>query len=421
MPECSEINLSSFLDEDKALACVHCGLCLSSCPTFLETGDENLSPRGRIYLMRAIADGKLEIDEESVKSIDSCLGCRACETACPSGVQYGSLLEDTRDHIEATHKRSVVQTALRRIFIEKIFPHPWRLRLALIPAMIAKGLGLRAIMPQFAKDALDLVPDDLASGSTDEPLQPSEANGTVQMIRGCVMPVMFQGTNANTIRLANAAGYKVNQPAGQSCCGALHAHSGQLEEARRLARKNIDAFESTPSDIILINAAGCGSTLKEYGHLLKDDPEYADRAQVFSAKVKDLTEWLPEHLPNLKLETGKDYANGPIVYHDACHLAHPQGITKQPRDLVDSVAPGRRHDLHEAEVCCGSAGTYNLTQPELAEALQRRKIDNILKSGAHIVITSNPGCILQIKAGLKKANRSDIKVLHVADFLAAHL
>ncbi|MEW6306953.1 MAG: (Fe-S)-binding protein [Verrucomicrobiota bacterium] len=404
-----------FLDENKSLACVHCGLCLSSCPTYLETGNENDSPRGRIYLMRAVQGDRLPLADTTVKHIDLCLGCRACEAACPSGVHYGELLESTRDHLEQRHQRSLFQRFLRRVAIERVFPFPARLKLALLPARILKRLGLTAFLPKFARDALQLIPRHTTEAQLPEnlpaALQPARAR--VGFIQGCVMSVMFGDTNHASVALLNRAGCDVITPADQVCCGALYAHSGKLADARECARRNIAAFEALNLDGIIINAAGCGSTLKEYGHLLHDDPAWAARAQAFSAKVKDLTEWLAQSgLKPSSAAPGKT-----VTYHDACHLAHPQRITKPPRDLLRAVVGNRLVDLPESDVCCGSAGSYNLTEPEMAERLQKRKIDNILKTGAQIVVTTNPGCILQIRAGLDKAGAGHIRVLHIADFL----
>ena len=403
--------IEPFIDEDKSLACVHCGLCLSACPTYLETGNENDSPRGRIYLMRAIQAGRLPVDDITVRHIDLCLGCRACEPACPSGVEYGQLLEHTRDHIEKNYSRSVFQKILRRFAIEKIFPFPSRLKLALLPARFIKALRLQWLLPKFARESLELVPDNAEAGRLPEVSSAKETRGSVGFIEGCVMQVMFAPTNLNSVRLLNCAGWDVHTPAGQGCCGALYAHSGQLDLARECARHNIAVFEKLDLEAIIINAAGCGSTLKEYGALLADDPDWAERGEAFSARVKDLTEWVEIsrfaiHDSGLK-----------VTYHDACHLAHPQGITAEPRALVRAVAGENFVELPEAEICCGSAGSYNLTEPEMAARLQRRKIDNILSTGAEVVVTSNPGCQLQIQAGLKKAG-SKMRVMHIADFLA---
>ncbi len=415
-----------FLDYDKSLACIHCGLCLSSCPTYLETGNENDSPRGRIYLMRAVQDGRLPLDDTSVQHIDLCLGCRACEAVCPSGVQYGNLLEHTRDHIEGTYERSTFQNFLRRFVIEKIFPHRERMELAIIPARLAKTLKLEKFLPKFARDALSLIPGN----GKGEPLPPfSAATGTrkgrVGFIRGCVMDVMFSETNQNTVKLLNAAGYDVVVPEQQGCCGALFAHSGNLKRARECARDNINAFANQNLDAIIINAAGCGSTLKEYGELLHGDQKWEQRGKEFSGKVKDITEFLcaandaagDKGSAGASPYQGVAYHRRRVTYHDACHLAHPQHITKQPRDLIKGVAGKNFVELPESDVCCGSAGTYNLTEPEMAERLQNRKIQNIIKTGADIVVTTNPGCLLQIRAGLEKAG-SKIQAMHIADYLA---
>jgi glycolate oxidase iron-sulfur subunit len=403
-----------FIDYDKSLACIHCGLCLSSCPTYLETGNENDSPRGRIYLMRAVQDGRLPLGDTAVKHIDLCLGCRACEAVCPSGVQYGDLLEHTRDHIEKHYQRSTFQTFLRRVAIEKVFPFPWRMKLALLPAKLIRALGVEKFLPKFAREALSLIPKN-ASEVKLPLISPAtaEANrGRAGFISGCVMSVLFGGTNAASVRLLNRAGYEVVTPPEQGCCGALYAHSGQLELARACARHNIEVFERHDLSSIVINAAGCGSTLKEYGHLLHDDPKWAERARQFSAKVKDLTESLAS---GQTTSAGK--VSDKVTYHDACHLAHPQRITKQPRELVRALVGGGFVELPESDVCCGSAGSYNLTEPAMAERLQRRKIENILKTGAKVVVTTNPGCLLQIRAGLQKAGAHEVEALHIADFL----
>ena len=408
-----------FLDENKSLACIHCGLCLSSCPTYLETGNENDSPRGRIYLMRALQEGRLPMDHPTVRHIDLCLGCRACEATCPSGVQYGELLEETRNHIESNYHRSPFQTFLRRIAIEKVFPFPGRMRLALWPAKLVKALRLEKLLPKFVRETLSLIPDDARSAVLPEvsPAPTEAKRGRAGFISGCVMSVMFGETNANSVKLLNRGGYDVITPRSQVCCGALYAHSGKLELARECARRNIEVFEKLNFDTIIINAAGCGSTLKEYHRLLEHDPVWKNRALAFSRKVQDLTEWLATNLwqrPNLLPAQPSPSA---VTYHDACHLAHAQRITQPPREVVRAAAGAGFVELPESDVCCGSAGSYNLTEPAMAERLQRRKVENILKTGAQIVLTTNPGCVLQIRAGLKKAGAHHVQVLHLADYL----
>ena len=416
--------LPRFLDQEKALACIHCGLCLSSCPTYLETGNENDSPRGRIYLMRALQEGRLPLEHAAVRHIDLCLGCRACEATCPSGVQYGELLEHTRDHLEARYKRSTFQTFLRRVAIERIFPFPRRMELALAPARVLKAMGAERWLPKFLREALSLIPDDWKGAALPELSSATspEKGGRVGFVSGCVMSVMFRETNTNSVKLLNRAGCDVVTPREQVCCGALYAHSGQLEKARACARRNISAFEQLGIDAIIINAAGCGSTLKEYHRLLHGDAVWKERALAFTSKVKDLTEWLTESkFPGLSSGLrvdGPAQSPAAITYHDACHLAHAQRITKPPRELVRAAAGKNFVELPESDVCCGSAGSYNLTEPEMAQRLQRRKIENILKTGAKVVVTTNPGCILQIRAGLKKAGAEDVRVMHIADYLA---
>lgn len=403
---------AGFLDEKKSLACIHCGLCLSSCPTYLETGNENDSPRGRIYLMREMDSGRLPAKGAPVEHIDRCLGCRACEAACPSGVQYGALLEETRDHIERKTRRSLWQTFLRRIAIEQVFPFPWRMRLALLPARAIRRVGIESELPRFFRELLGLLPEQIRNFPVPE-LSPAlgEKKGRVAMVSGCVMSVLFSRTNAATVRLLNQIGYDVVIPKDQVCCGALYAHSGRLDLARAAARKNIEVFKAAGVDYIVINAAGCGSTLKEYGHLLEGETD----AREFGKKVVDLTEILTRSAP---IEINTRLTEYRTTYHDACHLAHAQRITAPPRELVMRAAGRNYVELPESDVCCGSAGTYNITEPEMAERLQNRKIKNIIATGAEVVVTTNPGCILQIRAGLKKANADHIKVIHIADYLA---
>lgn len=407
-----------FLDYNKSLACIHCGLCLSSCPTYLETGNENDSPRGRIYLMRALQDQRLPLGAATVRHLDLCLGCRACEAVCPSGVPYGELLEATRDHIQRNYRRSLFQQFLRRVVIEGIFPFPSRMKLSLAPVRWLRKLGLVKFLPAFARASLELVPDNF-SGEPLPNFSPATAprRGRVGFIRGCVMSVMFGPTNAASVRLLNRAGFDVVTPSAQECCGALYAHGGNLALARASARHNIEAFSATQLDAIIINAAGCGSTLKEYHHLLQEDTAWQSRALEFSHKVKDLTEWLTQH--PIPARPSSQRPHSLVTYHDACHLAHPQHITQPPRQLVRAVAGAHYVELPEADVCCGSAGSYNLTEPEMAARLQRRKVENILKTGARVVVTTNPGCLLQIQAGLRAAG-STVRAVHIADYLDEH-
>ena len=406
--------LEPFIDERTALTCVHCGLCLASCPTYLETGDENLSPRGRIYLMRQLLSGRAPLNDATVQPLDVCLGCLGCQTACPSSVRYGELIEHTRDFIEHHHRRSLYQMLLRRVLVEQVFPYPWRTKLALSPLKLIRWLGLEGWLPRFTRPMTSLVPPGFRS----EPLPltslavVTEKKGRIGFIEGCVQSVMFGPTNSAVVRLLARAGFDVVTPPGQGCCGALFSHSGQLEKARDCARRNIAVFERFAVDHIVIGGSGCGATLKEYGLLLKDDPAWAARAKVFADKVRDMVEILSPRSFNLTA------GSGPLVtYHDACHLNHAQGIRQQPRDLLKAVCGSRFVELPESDLCCGSAGSYNLTQPDMASRLQKRKVENILKTGANVVVTTNPGCMLQIRAGLIAAGRADIEVAHLADYL----
>lgn len=413
-----------FLEDAQALACVHCGLCLAACPTYLETGNENESPRGRIYLMRALHEGRLPLAAGVVRHIDLCLGCRACEAACPSGVPYGALLEATREHIEKHHRRSLGQTWLRRVAIERVFPYPRRFKLALRAARLARALGAGQWLPKAARDALALLPAHVARARELPELSPATSvprRGRVGFMRGCVAGVLCAETNAATVALLNRAGFDVLTPRSQACCGALHAHAGRLTRARACARRNLVAFDAESLDAIVVNAAGCGSTLKEYGHLLAGDSGQAARAQRFAAKVQDLSEWLlaqPGFVDALRNAQRADSGRGArVTFHDACHLAHAQGVTRAPRELLRAVVGESFVELPESDLCCGSAGSYNLTEPVMAARLQRRKVENILRTGADVVVTTNPGCLLQIEAGLRAAGAEHVRVRHLADVL----
>ncbi len=410
---------TGFLDTLKASACIHCGLCLASCPTYVETGDENLSPRGRIYLMRAMDKGVIPTTQKSARAIDSCLGCRACEAVCPSGVHYGQLLEETREHLNRSVQRGWKETLLTKVFVEGILAHPERMEIALTPARWIKQAGLERFVPAALREPLSFVdktrPNEQSLPALSHTTRAPKL-GTVALVAGCVMDVMFRETHRSTIRLLLAAGYDVVVPQGQGCCGALFSHNGNMAEARRCAIKNLAAFNVSNLEAVVINAAGCGSTLKDYGPLLAQDPQWAPSARAFSIKTRDLSEMLePESIDWRPSRFRK------VTYQDACHLAHAQRITLAPRNLVKRVAGDAYVEMPESDLCCGSAGSYNLTQPEMAGRLRRRKTGNILSTNTEVVVTSNPGCLLQMRAGLQAAKNSTTQVLHIADFLAAHL
>ena len=399
--------------------CVHCGLCLPTCPTFAELGVEMDSPRGRIRLMKNVWDGRLDADNAAFADhMAKCLDCRACETACPSGVSFGKLMEAARSQVVAARRSSVALALLRRAVFRGLIPSPARLALFARFGYISKRLGartvLRAIGMKRLAELLDLVPDTAPSGA---PLPARFAasgpnRGTVALFTGCVMRAAFAGTNAATARVLARNGIEVLVPATQTCCGALHAHAGERADARDLAKRNIEVLEPLAVDAFIVNAAGCGANLKEYGWLLKDDPSWAERGQRFSSRVKDASEYLAD----MGLAAAPGPVRATVAYDDPCHLIHGQKISAQPRALLAAIPELRLAPLVEADWCCGSAGTYNVTQPELAARLGHRKAQHIVRSGAEMVVTANPGCQMQIEAALRREG-SRVPVVHLMDLL----
>jgi len=414
---------AGFLDEGRALTCIHCGLCLGSCPTYLETGNENDSPRGRIYLMRGLEDGRFALNASTVNHLDLCLGCLACESACPSGVQYGVLLEETREHLDRHYGRRSMRRFIERVIIEGLLPFPRRLALALMPVRLVCRVGLGRWLPSWLRETVSGA-EDRAGRPTLAGFHPATGGarrGTVGLVSGCVMSVLFERTNAATVALLNHAGYDVVIPPTQGCCGALHLHRGRRATAREFARRNLEAFGSDRLDAIIINAAGCGSALKEYGRLLADDPAWAKPARAFSDRVRDLSEFLAGDAGFRQSLSARDPYPGLVAFHDACHLAHAQQIVREPRELLRAVLGDRLVSMPESDVCCGGAGSYFLTQPGMAARLQDRKIGNVLRAGAGTVVTTNPGCLLQIRAGLRRHGNTTVRVMHLADFLWVHM
>jgi glycolate oxidase iron-sulfur subunit len=397
-------------DPAKLTQCVHCGLCLDACPTYQELGTETDSPRGRIHLIRALEEGTLSLDTDVVRHLDLCLGCRACETACPSGVPYGQIIEEARAFVESSHARPWWDTWRRQAMVA-IFPNRKRLRMLLAPVRVLQRLGLWEAIARFVPLA-ELVPKlsrlrplaETIPSTTDE-------QGRVAFLTGCVMSEVFAETNEATVRVLARNGFRVVVPSQQQCCGALHLHGGLREEAKALARRNLDAF---PDDVdaIIINAAGCGSAMKEYGNLLNADPQYAERAAAFSARVRDVTEFLAGLSNTIPMQP----LTARVTYHDACHLAHGQQVRSQPRELLRRIPGLELVDLAEADVCCGSAGSYNLVEPAMSRRLLDRKVTNITNSGATCVVAANPGCALQIQAGLRR-RRLSIRVVHPVELL----
>jgi glycolate oxidase iron-sulfur subunit len=382
--------------------CVHCGFCLPTCPTYVLWGEEMDSPRGRIVLMRA-GHEHAELSDQQVNAWDNCLGCMACVTACPSGVQYDKLIEDTRSQIERNVDRETTDSLHRKLLFA-LFPHPARLR-ALAPLLSAqRALGvqrlfrrtrLRRALPRLA--ALVRLAPAARMADTRRRLPErtdarGERRGSVGLLQGCVQRVFFHGVNAATVDVLTAEGWEVHAPAQPDCCGALQLHSGDDEPARVRARETIAAFEGF--DVVAVNAAGCGAALKDYGHLLRDDPDWAQRAADFSARVRDVSELLAEHEPRAE----RHPLPMRVVYHDACHLAHAQGVRTPPRDMLRGIPELELLEPSEWEICCGSAGVYNLLKPEPAAELGRRKARNLLDTGCNAVVAANPGCALQIAA-----------------------
>ncbi len=383
--------------------CVHCGFCLPACPTYLLSGEEMESPRGRIYLMKAGDEGTVPMDDAFTEHFDSCLGCLSCVTACPSGVQYGALIEAVRPQLERNHPRTRADRLFRGA-VFAVFPYPNRLRVAALvgvvyqrllrPLVRASGLLRRLPVRLQAMEAL-LPPvrlHDLTVRVPEHTPPASPVRQRVALLTGCAQQVFFSEVNSATVRVLAAEGCEVYAPAGQRCCGALSLHAGREPEALDRARALIDCFEGVDVERIAVNVAGCGATMKDYGHLLRDDPLYAQRAAAFSAKVRDITELLDELGP----VAPRHPVPARLAYHDACHLAHAQSIRTQPRAVLATIPGLETVDIPEWDICCGSAGIYNLVEPETAEQLGKRKVDNIRSVGADAIATANPGCLIQI-------------------------
>ena len=405
--------------------CVHCGFCLPTCPTYNLWGEEMDSPRGRIVLMSEAEQGT-ELSAEMITHWDRCLGCMACVTACPSGVQYDKLIEDTRAQVERNHSRSATDHLFRNLLFE-LFPHPGRLR-ALAPLLaLGRRLGLDRLAERSPLLARFPRLRMLARLAPLEPLRSSlrplpartpargRRRGRVAFLQGCVQRVFFAGVNRATVRVLPAEGYDVVAPPRPRCCGALQLHSGFDEDARALARETIAAFEGY--DAVVVNAAGCGSAMKDYGHLFRDDPAWAERAKEFAAKVRDVTELLaaePAAAPRHPIDIDA------AAYHDACHLAHAQAIRSEPRELLRAIPGLELREPERWEICCGSAGVYNLLQPEAASELGRRKAERLLATGARAVVAANPGCVLQIAAHARELGE-ELAVYHPVELLDASI
>ena len=403
--------------------CVHCGFCLPTCPTYALWGNEMDSPRGRIYLMKMALEGKAQMTPEWVQHIDTCLGCVACMTACPSGVDYGKLIEATRAQVERNYKRTWFERLHRRL-IFAMFPRPERLRMMRWPLLVYQRSGMQWAVRRSG--LLKLVPKRLRAMETLLPaLQRVEAVAEVTpaigkrrlragLILGCVQREFLSHVNAATVRVLAAEGCEVVAPREQTCCGALLVHAGEETAALEYARRTIDAFERAKVDVVITNAAGCGSNVKEYGHLLRDDAQYAERARAFSAKCKDVT----EVLATLKPRTTLHELRARVAFHDSCHLQHAQGVRSEPRALLMQVPGLQLLEIPEGPICCGSAGIYNLVQPDAAAALGERKARLVVELAPDVVATGNPGCLLQFQASLAALGKR-IPVVHTVEILDA--
>ncbi|MSU78584.1 MAG: 4Fe-4S dicluster domain-containing protein [Gemmataceae bacterium] len=414
------------IDYELFLDCVHCGLCTSACPTYLELGDENDGPRGRIYLMRAVTDGRIELDDAVKGHLDLCLDCRACESACPSGVQYAKLIEPFRIHMHKIGVKKEHLSWLQRMLLFNLTPYAGRMRLALAPARLAQWTGIDGLMSKLGM--FNLLPSSLRQmhemlpplkahyGSLPEVL-PAEGprRARVALFTGCAADAIFPETNYATAKVLQKNGCEVWIPRKQGCCGAPHYHSALEEPAKQFAQQNCDAFllDGSPVDAIIVNAAGCGAMLKDYGHLFHGSPQ-EEKAALFAKKVKDINEFL--------IELGPIQPTHPLklkaTYHDACHLCHGQQIRKQPRQLLEMIPELQLTTLNESEICCGAAGSYNLTQPEMAERLGERKAKNVLDTNAEALFVSNFGCQIQLGRYLRDKKPS-LTIAHPIDALWA--
>lgn len=405
--------------------CVHCGFCLPVCPTYVSWGEEMDSPRGRIDLMRGLAEGKLAWSAPVAAHFDRCLGCMACMPACPSGVRYDVLIERTRADVEK-HVERRPEDRRRREMIFRLFPYPGRLRAAAALLWLYSRSGLQALarksrlLPERLARIERLLPevsfDQVRAVLPERVPARGERRARVALLAGCVQRVFFPQVNEATLRVLSAEGCEVVVPRGQGCCGALSIHAGREEEALAFARETIAAFEREPVDAIIVNAAGCGSNMKDYGRLFADDPAWAARAAAFSAKVRDVHEFLAALPP----AAARHPLRGRVAYHDSCHLAHAQGIRQQPRTLLAGIPGLELIEIPDGDQCCGSAGIYNLVEPESSEEIGARKVDNVLSVQPDLLASANPGCTLQIQKLLRQRDRT-LPAAHPIEILDASI
>ncbi|MDT8861452.1 (Fe-S)-binding protein [Alkalihalobacillus sp. MEB130] len=416
------------MDYDELMNCMRCGFCLPSCPTYGETGQkEAASPRGRIALMKAVVDGGKAPDEDFERQLNLCLGCRACEPACPSGVKYGHLLEEARDILNKHKKHSLPVKVLRYSVFSGLFPFQNRMRNVNGMLWLYQQSGVQKVVQKTK--VLNLLPGNLATMEKILPVVPSpkemkhrpthikpegQVKKKVAFFSGCLMDTMFMKTNDATLFLLEKAGCEIVIPEAQNCCGALHAHSGEKEQARQLAKRNIEAFERAEVDYIISNAGGCGALLIEYDHLLKDEPDWHNRAQAFSKKVKDISAVLLEvGLPRMKLPEQT------ITYQDSCHLRNVMNAGGPPRQLLQMIEGIQYKEMKNSDRCCGSAGVYNMIQPEMSTQIIDEKMSDVKVTEATTIVTANPGCLLQMKLGVEREGLTNtVRSVHIVDLLA---
>lgn len=411
-------------DESELYKCVHCGFCLQACPTYVETGLEAESPRGRIALMKAVNEGRIEMTPNVISHWDLCIQCRACEVACPSGVPYGHLIESTMQQVESKRKVGLLPKVGADIALNAIVPNQDRL------ALLAKGMRvyqrsglqgaikksgvLKMVAPEMAKleDSMPVIPSTFFRANGQVVAPQGVKRTRVALLSGCVMPLVHGPEMNAVVRVLARNGCEVVVPKDQGCCGAIHSHVGDLEQARELARNNIDAFTAARVDAVVNASAGCGTRLKEYDHLLRDDPEYSEKANHFSEMVKDIHEFLVD----LPFEPPKAELNYKVTYQDSCHLSNSQRITAQPRQILRSIPGLELVELSNADKCCGAGGTYSITEREFSLRVLDTKMAAVKETKAEVIATANPGCVLQLKLGADRENM-DVDVKYVTELL----
>ncbi len=410
--------------ESDLYKCVHCGFCLQACPTYVETGLEAESPRGRIALMKAVNEGRIGITETVVRHWDLCIQCRACEIACPSGVPYGRLIEATMQQVENHRKKGLLSKIISDVSLKRILPHQRRLAMLVGGMRMYQLSGLQKMVRKSG--VLKMLPRDLAEMESSMPTLPrsvfeakgqvispqGEKKARVALLAGCVMPLVHGPEMNAIVRVLSRNGCEVVVTRGQVCCGAINTHVGDLETARDLARRNIDAFMATDIDVVIVASAGCGSRMKEYDHLLRHDENYAKKAEKFCEKVKDIHEFLVD----LPFEEPKGHLNYKVTYQDSCHLANGQRVTSQPRTLLRSIPGIEFVELGNADMCCGAGGTYTLTERDFSLRILDTKMEAVKESGANVIATANPGCLLQLQYGAQREG-IDLTVRYVTDLL----